>query len=76
MNVTATSHFTCLYDVRVGDLCTHYNAETGEGTTFEVLSFLPSVSNAVITMDTTIGAITALAGVIVEVFDAFDLSDA
>lgn len=72
MNLTATSHFTSLWDVKVGDLVTHYAAETGDPTTFEVLSILPTASTALVALDTSLGAVQALAGTIVEVFDGFD----
>lgn len=76
MNINSTSHFTLLYDVRVGDLCTYYQPETGEGVTFEVTALLPTGTNAFVLLDTTIGPIQALAGTPVEVFDGFDCVEA
>lgn len=75
MDIKTASHFTLLHDVRVGDLVTHYNPETGDGTTFEVTALLPTQTNAVVLMDTTLGLIQALAGTVVEVFDGFDMEN-
>lgn len=73
MTLTQQSHFACLYDVRVGDLCTYYAPE-GDPVTFEVTELRPTGTNAYVLIDTTLGPMQALAGTIVEVFDGFDLA--
>lgn len=72
MDIKTNSHFGLLREVMPGDIVTHYHPETGEGTTFEVLALLPTTTNAYVLMDTSVGAIQALAGTPVEIFDGFD----
>lgn len=74
--LTETSTWTLGFDLRPGDIATHYAPETGDATTFEVLALLPTGSNALILMDTSAGNIQCLAGTIFEVFQGFgDLNE-
>jgi hypothetical protein len=72
MDIKTASHFGLLREVMPGDIVTHYNPTTGEGTTFEVIALLPTNTNSVVMLDTTIGQVAALAGTPVEIFEGFE----
>lgn len=74
MTLTENLHWTLLFDVRPGDIVTHFDPASGEPTTFEVRRLVDTGSTAYVAMDTTIGPIQALAGTPVAVFDGFDLA--
>jgi hypothetical protein len=75
MDIKQRTHFTLAFDLRPGDIVTHWSPETGEPTTFEVTEIRPTNTNAFCLFDTTLGPLQVFAGTPFEVFDGFDLED-